>query len=93
VLSQIQKTGLTIFLLKIKEAYPVIILKACTALNIVVGAVIRFAAQSRTTRNFLGKIVMLSELNFTPPHPYTYNSMRNIKETQKLRVSPTRAKI
>jgi len=93
VLSQTQKTGLTIFLLKIKEAYPVIILKACTALNIVVGAVIRFATQSRTTRSFLGKIVMLSEFIFTPPHLYKYNSMRNIKETQKMKVSPTRAKI
>jgi hypothetical protein len=48
VLSQIQKTDLIVFLLKIKEAYPVIILKACTALNIVVGAVIRFAGQPAT---------------------------------------------
>jgi len=71
---------------KKKEAYVVIILKACTALNMVVRAVIRIAAGSRTTRNCLGEIVTLSERNFTPPHPYKYNSMRNIKK-------PTRAKI
>lgn len=93
-LSHVQKTDISIFQLKIKEAY-VIILKACTALNIIVRAVIRCAARSRTTRNCLGEIVMLPDFNFTPPHPYkyVYNSMRNIKETQKLRVSPTRVQI
>jgi hypothetical protein len=90
LLSHVQKTGLTLSILKINEAHVVIILNACTALNIVVRAVIRFAARSRTTRNCLGEIVMLSELTFTPTHSYKYNSRRNIKETQKLRVSPTR---